>query len=730
MWAVPLAIVACRGGGCGDGGSVPCSTAQAAAPSLPAARADGLPAGLRRVPWGRSPGHLLRPVVAGRRAGRGGLLGLDRAHAAGAPTPARPGRRRTSRRRGSACPIPTAPTRRGPAAYPPRSSPRWRQYVASIAPGGPGIPDGRPGRGQPGGRRRAVPAAVRRLPRVGRGRWGALPAAGAQPPPGDAHADRRGGPHRPGPDAGVRPVGGARRPAERRWSPTSAISTTPTTGAANRCGTSARWPKAASPSWSGSALLLLAMPLDRGPVMTGDRRGRSSTAPLGEGRHDRRDEVVVAAGFWVAAAAAVGLAVVYWRGGQPQAEGALLAVGAGGLAVGIITWAHRLLPAGPGGRGAGGSSRRRAADRAVFDADLSRGGVISRRRLILRSLGAAAVAFGAALLFPLALARSRRRTTPSSTPARGRRASGWSTPTASPVQAADVPLGGLVTVFPEGAVNSETRPGRAGPRRRPGLIRPLPGREQLVAGRPDRLLEGVHPRRLPGRACTRRPRTSCCAPATSRPSTCSTGPGPIFGPAAARLPQLPLAIDADGVRAGRRRVQRAARPSFWNRRTVTRRRRRRGRRRRAVAGLVVAGCSGHRPVDAAHRRLGVADHRRGVVADVRAGGGGVRHRRRLHHLGHRSAAGGRGGEGRLERRRLDRLGRHRRPRGHPGGAGGHHGRRDRRAAPAVAERPAGSRSSPSGGGGMSPIPTPGSRRPTRSTSRPASRSRSGSTPTT
>ena len=106
------------------------------------------------------------------------------------------------------------------------------------------------------------------------------------------------------------------------------------------------------------------------------------------------------AAFWVAAAAAVGLGVVYWRGGQPQAEGVLLAVGAGGLAVGMITWAHRLAASGAGGGGAGATSRRLGRRRASSMPISSRGGVITRRRLILRSLGAAAVAFGAALLFP------------------------------------------------------------------------------------------------------------------------------------------------------------------------------------------------------------------------------------------------------------------------------------------------------------------------------------------
>ena len=51
--------------------------------------------------------------------------------------------------------------------------------------------------------------------------------------------------------------------------------------------------------------------------------------------------------FLVSIAAALGLAVVYWAGGQPQWEGVLLCLSLGGIGVGVISWAHRFLPDGP-----------------------------------------------------------------------------------------------------------------------------------------------------------------------------------------------------------------------------------------------------------------------------------------------------------------------------------------------------------------------------------------------
>ena len=56
---------------------------------------------------------------------------------------------------------------------------------------------------------------------------------------------------------------------------------------------------------------------------------------------------VISAAFAVSVVAAVGLGVLYWQGGQPQLEGTLLALSAGGIAVGLIMWSHRLLPNDP-----------------------------------------------------------------------------------------------------------------------------------------------------------------------------------------------------------------------------------------------------------------------------------------------------------------------------------------------------------------------------------------------
>ncbi len=276
---------------------------------------------------------------------------------------------------------------------------------------------------------------------------------------------------------------------------------------------------------------------------------------------ERRDTLVVSASFWLAAGAAVGLGVVYWRGGQPQAEGVLLATAGGGIAVGMITWAHRLLPQGPF------VEEREAmptppADRRSFEADLARGGVVTSRRMILRSLGAAVIALGAAFLFPI------RSLGPRPTDAelddtpwnRGRRVV---TPDGAPIRATDVPLNGLVSVFPDGALDSQV--GQAVLMRvDPSLIRPRAGRESWT---PLGLIAY-------SKLCTHAGCSVGLFEAATYQILCpchqSTfdvlrGAKPIFGPAAVSLPQLPLVIDADGfVRAGGG-FSAPPGPSFWNR---------------------------------------------------------------------------------------------------------------------------------------------------------------------
>jgi ubiquinol-cytochrome c reductase iron-sulfur subunit len=275
---------------------------------------------------------------------------------------------------------------------------------------------------------------------------------------------------------------------------------------------------------------------------------------------ERRAELAVAFAFLVTAAAAVGLAAVYLSGGQPQLEGALLAVAFSGLAYGFVTWGQKLMPPGPvvEDRHVQGSPR---AEVEEMEDDFERGGVVGRRTLILRALTIAGGALGVAALFPIRSLGPRPGNALTTTP--------WKpglrlvTDNGTPVQAADVPLDGLVTVFPEGHAGSAD--GQAVLMRvHPGQVKPLPGRESWT---PDGLVAY-------SKVCTHAGCPVGLYQAANHTLLCPCHQSafdvldharPTFGPAAVALPQLPLRLDGDGYVRAQGDFSAPVGPAFWRR---------------------------------------------------------------------------------------------------------------------------------------------------------------------
>ncbi len=275
---------------------------------------------------------------------------------------------------------------------------------------------------------------------------------------------------------------------------------------------------------------------------------------------ERRATVRSGAAFLVATAAAIGLAVVYIRGGQPQAEGALLAVAFGSVAAGLVIWARHLLPQGPyeEPRETLPTTER---ERDAFADDFRRVGVIGRRPALRGLLGLAGAAIGASLVVPLRSLGPRPSTSALHTKWRdGKRAV---TSDGALVRAEDVPLNGLVTVYPEGD------PGSADGqtvllRVRTDQLRPLPGRESWT---PDGLVAY-------SKVCTH----AGCPVGLFEPATNTLlcpchqsafdvlhGATPVTGPAAWPLPQLPLAVDAQGYVRSTSDFSDPVGPGWWKR---------------------------------------------------------------------------------------------------------------------------------------------------------------------
>ncbi len=275
---------------------------------------------------------------------------------------------------------------------------------------------------------------------------------------------------------------------------------------------------------------------------------------------ERRAERKVAALFLGASASAVALAIVYLRGGQPQLEGLFLGLALGAVACGFVIWGNKLLPQGP----VVGERHDLASPEAEVqevEEEFARGGAITRRKLVIRSLGLAVGGLGVAALFPIRSLGPR--------PGRSLLQTPWGpgvrmvTDDGRPVKASDVPVEGLVTVFPEGSPGSAD--GQAVLIRvAPGLLVPKPGREDWS---PQGLVAY-------SKICTHAGCPVGLYEAQSHQLLCPCHQStfdvlhhavPTIGPAAAPLPQLPLSVDADGFVVVRGDFSEPVGPSFWRR---------------------------------------------------------------------------------------------------------------------------------------------------------------------
>lgn len=274
----------------------------------------------------------------------------------------------------------------------------------------------------------------------------------------------------------------------------------------------------------------------------------------------------IAAGFGLSALASLGLTVTYWLGGQPQIEGALLGVALGGLGAGIVAWAKAFLPGG----GFVEARERHTAPALEQDAlagELEEGAeLFGRRRFLVRMLGAAVGALGLAAVFPIRSLGPRPGTSLFRTAWRkGLRAV---TEEGRLVRADDLAVGGVLTVYPEGAAgaaDSQTLLIRMDP----ADVVPAPGRatwspEGLVAyskicthaGCPVGLYE-------------REARQLFC-PCHQSVFDASRAAAPTAGPATRPLPQLPISIDGDGFVVAQDDFPEPVGPAFW---TIDRHRR-------------------------------------------------------------------------------------------------------------------------------------------------------------
>lgn len=272
------------------------------------------------------------------------------------------------------------------------------------------------------------------------------------------------------------------------------------------------------------------------------------------GKRSRR----IGLAFMVSIVASLGLFAVYWRGGQPQIEGALLGLALGGICIGLAMWAEHLMPSGPDTEERDPPSERETR-RDAEEAFEKGADFIDRRRFLTKMLGGALAALGLASLFPI---RSL-----GSAPGRALFGTSWR-PGArlvrannSPVRPADLAVDGFLTVFPEG--HTEDADSQVVVIRLPAGVEP--------SGPADWVPQGCIGF---SKICTHAGCPVGLYQAESKQLFCPCHQStfdvldrakPTEGPATRPLPQLPLSVDDSGFLVAQNDFDEPVGPGFWDR---------------------------------------------------------------------------------------------------------------------------------------------------------------------
>jgi ubiquinol-cytochrome c reductase iron-sulfur subunit len=274
---------------------------------------------------------------------------------------------------------------------------------------------------------------------------------------------------------------------------------------------------------------------------------------------ERRAELLVLLLFAASTLAGVLLLVLYVLGGQPQLEGILLTVCLGGIGAGIVVWGQRLMPSRihveP--RGPVGGTPQRIED--LQDAFVEEAG-FSRRTLLIRALAGTMAGLAAALAIPVfSLGPAPGRALFETAWRQGGRLAAAGS---DPVRPDDLPIGGVLTVFPNG---DDTDPNSATLliRVEPELLK-LPG--ERAAWAPDGFVAY-------SKVCThagcpvglyRSSEHTLICPCHQSEFDVLDGARPISGPAARALPQLPIRLQEDGTFIALGDFPEPVGPGFWD----------------------------------------------------------------------------------------------------------------------------------------------------------------------
>ncbi len=303
------------------------------------------------------------------------------------------------------------------------------------------------------------------------------------------------------------------------------------------------------------------MTVTGGPTPPPGADERRPAAPRGSprSRQRRRRAGLLAGGSFVAAmGAAFGLFVVYIVGGQTQVEGVLLAIALGGIGLGCVVWAQRLLPDRIQVEARHPLATSPGEHPELPPPSLGEAG-LSRRRWLALALGGAVGTLLAALALPVfSLGPAPGRSLFHTAWRKGARLA----PAGAPAVAGDsLPIDGVITVFPDGDSSD--------PNAATLLVRVDPA---LLAGSPDAAIAPDGYLAI-SKICThagcpvglyRAAQHTLICPCHQSEFDVLHGARPINGPAARPLPRLPIQRQADGTFAALGDFPEPVGPSFWN----------------------------------------------------------------------------------------------------------------------------------------------------------------------
>jgi ubiquinol-cytochrome c reductase iron-sulfur subunit len=294
------------------------------------------------------------------------------------------------------------------------------------------------------------------------------------------------------------------------------------------------------------------------PMDQDDSRWRYQDDPKGA----RKAELKIAAAWTVTILGSIGVAIDYVQGGNNEVAGLCWGAAFLGLGIGMILWARDLMPGHEVIASRGHHNKSTEADRVAVAESLGRGiEPMARRPFLFKMLGAVGGVFGIATLFPLASLGPREHNDLWHTKwGRGVRAVNED---GQPIRPGDIPVNGILTVFPEDDPTDALSPtllinlGNADfeiPTAREGWsINGLVAFSKICthAGCPASLYN-VETHQL---ICP------CHQSTFDVLSDCK----PVFGPAPRSLPQLPITTNSDGYIVSQSDYTEPVGPGFWER---------------------------------------------------------------------------------------------------------------------------------------------------------------------